>query len=75
MVLCYFGVKKLKLVVLSYSRYHIGAKINEHDNSWCLPLIYGDAKVADRQNTWSTLMDLSTHSNLPWVTLCDFNEV
>lgn len=71
-----FWNNEIKLEILSYSHYHIDAKVEGlGTNVWRLTLVYGEAQVTERFKTWDTLKDIALHSSLPWAVLGDFNEV
>lgn len=58
----------IKLEILGYSKYHIDAKVDDFGpKPWRLTLVYGEAQTSERFNTWNTLKDISSTSNIPWV--------
>lgn len=56
--------------------YHLDCSVLEPGfDPWRLTVVYGEAQTHLRTQTWDTLKNLSTLSNLPWLCLGDFNEV
>ncbi|KAL9680028.1 hypothetical protein QQ045_017901 [Rhodiola kirilowii] len=63
-----------KLLVKSYSDYHIDAVIEE-DSRVRVTLFYGHLMVNRRAETWDLLRRLRAELDLPWLVFGDFNEV
>lgn len=58
----------IKLEVLSYSQYHIDAKIDGvGPELWCVTLVYGEEQIPERYKTWDTIKGIAATSNLPWI--------
>lgn len=74
--LALFWKKEVDLRVLSWSRYHIDAKIKEEDGcAWRFTGIYGEPRGEEKEKTWKLLRILLHRSKLPWLCCGDFNEI
>jgi hypothetical protein len=74
--LALFLKKELDLTVLSWSRYHIDAKIKEAEGSfWRFTGIYGEPTNEEKEKTWRLLKFLKHCSVLPWLCCGDFNKI
>jgi hypothetical protein len=52
----------------------VHVRISEDDPVWRLTCVYGELRVENRHNMWSTMCNLKQQSDLPWCVLGDFNE-
>ncbi|CAM8953707.1 unnamed protein product [Rhodiola kirilowii] len=66
--------EEVNLTVLSYSRYHIDARI-EGEVVFRITLFYGESVSGRRNTSWDLLRRLNTLYRLPWIVFGDFNEV
>ena len=56
--------------------YHVECSVLEPSlDPWRVTIVYGEAQTHLRHQTWYTIKNISTSSNLPWLCLGDFNEV
>jgi hypothetical protein len=66
----------LRLELIHFSQYHIDMIVSEAGKEkWRLTCIYGEAQTHLRHKTWDLLKFLSTESDLPWISVGDYNEV
>lgn len=57
-------------------KYHVDGKVSIPNHAkWRLTCVYGEAQVGERYITWDLLKPLASASPLPWLRICDFNEV
>lgn len=71
-----FWNNAINVEILGYSVYHIDCKIVDPDSDpWRLTVVYGEAQTHLRHQTWETLRDICSSSDLPWLCMGDFNEV
>lgn len=62
--------------ILGYSDYHLDVSVEEHGSAkWRMTCVYGEARTHLRHQTWTTLKNIGTLSDLPWLCIGDFNEV
>ncbi|KAL0402341.1 UNVERIFIED_CONTAM: hypothetical protein Slati_4264000 [Sesamum latifolium] len=69
--------KDVNLVIHSFSSSHIDAGVFNEEGiaSWRFTGIYGQPKVARREETWRLLWLLNGFSNQPWLSAGDLNEI
>jgi hypothetical protein len=71
-----FWNNTIDVEILSFSRYHIDARVTERNSDpWRLTCVYGEAQVSQRFKTWDMLKHIKSSNPLPWMCLGDFNEV
>lgn len=62
------------LSIISYSRYHIDAVIEDGVKYRCT-LFYGNPRADLRKHSWELLRMLKGRDKLPWIVMGDFNEI
>lgn len=67
----------LEVEVLSYSRKHILARMEDSRNKtiWFFTGLYGKPKTGKCNITWELLHELQPKDSTPWLVMGDFNEV
>ena len=60
------------LLTQPYRCYHIG---RSGDRKWRFTGFYGHPETSRRSEAWTLLSCLSSHSDLPWVCMGDYNEL
>jgi len=69
--------KSAQVSLLSYSGHHIDVELNDvgTPGPWRFTGIYGWSETSLKAKTCDLLIDLSQHSNLPWLIGGDLNEI
>lgn len=62
--------------MLGDSDYHIDCAISEQGKDpWRMTCIYDEAHTHLRYHTWDLMKNICNSSNLPWLSISDFDEV
>ena len=69
--------KSLQVTLLSCSSTHVDVSIQwtPNDPQWRFTGIYGSPETQNKMKTCALLLDLKTHSALPWLIGGDLNEI
>lgn len=74
--LALFWKEDVDLIVLSYSRYHIHAKVMTSNNfGWYVTGIYGQPEVSRRRERWDWIKKIYNELEDPWLLCGEFNEI
>ena len=68
---------EIKVEIQTFSHWHIDAVIDSGGSTgqWRLTGFYGNPDTHGRSESWARLSQLAASSNLPWLSVGDFNEV
>jgi hypothetical protein len=74
--LALFWDEKLEVDVQEVTKRYIDihVRLSPTEPMWRLTCVYGEPRVEDRHEMWSSMQQLKTRSDLPWCMVGDFNE-